>query len=305
MHLLVTPALTLSDAQRTTLEKNHTLHFLSDERIPLSEQTLNFDPADIEGIVCNVFFVYNEMDALPSLKVVQLTSAGLDRLPLNEMRRRRIAVFNAGATYAVPMAEWAIAKVLELVKCADFFRDNQNAHAWNKHRSLREICGMTAAIVGFGNVGRAIATRLSAFGVRITAVDIEKPNCSTCDEWVPIEALNSVLQTADIVILTLPLTDTTHHIMNTERFALMKNDAVLVNVARGALIDEAALIDTLKKGHLHGVALDVFEQEPLPADHPLWDCDRVLLSPHNSFVGEGNQVRLFELIKSNLAPYSN
>lgn len=304
MNLLITPALPLTEQQKAALSLHHTLFFLSDERLPLCEQPVSFSAEDIDGIVCNLFFQHNDLSSLPNLKFIQLTSAGLDRVPLAEIREKGIALYNAGATYAVPMAEWAVAKILEIAKNAAFFRDNQRDHAWVKHRGIRELCGMTAAIVGFGNVGKQTAMRLRAFGVSITAVDIVSGDDTLYDRYCDIAHLDDALSNADIVVLTLPLTDETRGMFHHARFAAMKQDAIFVNIARGALVDETALLEALDSGKLYGAALDVFSTEPLGDDSPLWDCERVLISPHNSFVGDGNTRRLTELVMQNLSDFT-
>jgi len=305
MNLLITPALTLTSEQKTALSAHHTLYTISDERLPLCEQTLSFLPEDIDGIVCNLFFQHNDLSSLPNLKFIQLTSAGLDRVPLDEIRRRGIALYNAGATYAVPMAEWAVAKILEIAKSSAFFRENQQRRAWVKHRGIRELSGMTAAIVGFGHVGKQTAARLRAFGVRITAVDIVKGDDSLYDRYYDIAELDTALGTADIVVLTLPLTDKTRGLFDASRFDAVKQDAIFVNIARGGLVDETALLTALNSGKLYGAALDVFVSEPLCEDSPLWDCDRALITPHNSFVGNGNTRRLTALVLQNLADFTS
>jgi len=235
---------------------------------------------------------------------VQLTSAGLDRVPVDLFREKGIALFNAGATYAVPMAEWAITKILELFKDTAAFAENQRRHGWRKQRHLRELAGCCAAVVGFGNVGREVARRLRAFDVSVTAVDIVRP-VEGYDRYVDISRLDDALSVADIVVLTLPLTDETRELFDRRRFAAMKEDAVFVNIARGAIVDEDALAATLHSGKLWGAALDVFTEEPLPVEHPLWACPRLLITPHNSFVGDGNHARLFALIKANLSTWKS
>lgn len=290
----------LNSRQQALLAEKHNLFFLDDERIPLKDQQLRFDPAQIEGIVCNFFFLHNDVEALPRLRHVQMTSVGLDRVPVEELKKRNIRLFTAGATYALPMAEWAVGKILELYKRSGFFARNQQDHVWEKNRDIRELSGATAAVIGFGNVGRGIAKRLRAFDVSILAVDVVEDSSGLSDGWYPVSRMGEALHKADIVVLTLPLLDTTYHILNDAMLTKMKDDAVLVNVARGPLIDEQALIDHLNRGRFRGVALDVFETEPLDRASPLWACDRAILTPHNSFVSTGNQERLFELLLRNL-----
>lgn len=304
MRLLITPALPLTDTEKATLCRHHSLCFLEDERVPIHQQDLSFDPNEVEGVVCNFLFVHNDPAVFPNLKVVQLTSAGLDRVPADLLRKRGVTLFNAGTTYAVPMAEWALTKILELLKGSVAFYENRRCRGWQKQRNLRELSGLCATIVGFGNVGCETAKRLRAFGVSITAVDIVRPT-DGYDNYVDITRLDDALKTADIVVLTLPLTDATRGLISRERLAVMKDDAVLVNIARGEIVDETALAAALHGGKLWGAALDVFATEPLPTDHPLWDCPRLLLTPHNSFVGNGNHSRLFALVKSNLEAWES
>ena len=303
MKLLITPAFIPSEKEKEILLAEHELFFIEDGRIPLSGQKVNFSPEEIEGIICNFFFEHNAVELFPSLKFVQLTSVGTDRVPADALQSRGIALFNAGSVYAVPMAEWTIAKILEVYKQSAFFAGNQKEKNWQKSRSVRELAASRAAIIGFGNVGKQIAKRLKAFDVTIHAVDIIEYKGLLCDTWSHISELQEVLKDADIVILSLPLNEKTYHLFDETMFGAMKKDAVLVNNSRGAILDETALAAVLKSGYLKAAVLDTFEKEPLPPESPLWGMENVLISPHNSFVGNGNHVRLFQLICENLKKF--
>ena len=300
MRLLITPALLLTEEQKRILETRHDLFFLKDERIPLQQQELQFDLGDIEGIVCNFFFQHNDFSILPNLRFVQLTSAGLDRVPVEKLKCAGIALYNAGATYSVPMAEWCVGKIIELYKCAPFFYRNQQNHSWEKNRSLRELSGQTAVILGFGNVGKQIAKRLRGFDMKIRAVDLFRDESGLSDEGFVISEMQEALKDADIVILTLPLTEKTYHIIDRRELKWMKTSAILINVARGALINMDSLVNSLQRKEIAGAALDAFENEPLNSHSCLWEMEQVLISPHNSFVGNGNQQRLFQVLLDNL-----
>ena len=245
-------------------------------------------------------FLYQDIGLFENLKVIQLTSAGLDRVPMDVIHRRGIRLFNAGDAYSVPMAEWAVWGVLSLYKNAAFFQKNKTDKRWEKDRSIRELAGKTALILGYGNTGRQIAKRLTAFDCRIIASDPAAAPDAWCERVILPDTADNWLPQADLVILTLPLTKETAHYMDARRLSLLKADAVLVNLSRGGLVDEAALCAALAKGNLLGCVLDVFEQEPLPPESPLWQAERVLLTPHNSFIGEGNEERLFAVIAKNL-----
>lgn len=300
MKLLITPAISLSEEQISVLSQHHTLFFIEDERIPLAGQKLGFDPVEIEGIICNFFFLHNSLSDLPGLRFIQLTSVGLDRVPEKEIREKGIALFTAGTIYAVPIAEWAVGKILEILKCSTFFYDNQKLSKWEKNRNLRELSGMNALIFGFGNIGKNIAKRLKPFDVSISAVDIPGVDTSLCDSFYTPDETELALSKADIVILCLPLTEDTRGFMNKKKFSLMKPGALLLNAARGALIDEDALKDALESGQLSAAALDAFDPEPIPQDSILWKLPNTLITPHNSFVGNRNAQRLFDLVVKNL-----
>ena len=148
-------------------------------------------------------------------------------------------------------------------------------------------------------MGTECAKRFKAFGCSVTGVDIKPYQNRVYDTMLPLDSLDNVLTNADVTILTLPLTEETRHFINADRFAAMKRGAVLVNIARGAIVDTNALITALNT-HLGGAILDVFEEEPLEEHSPLWDMENVILAPHNSFVGDGNRERLRGLILSHL-----
>ena len=188
--------------------------------------------------------------------------------------------------------------VLQLYKQSGYFHENQKAHKWEKHRGLLELFGKNVCIVGCGSVGTECAKRFKAFGCNVVGVDIKPYHNEEYDIILSLESLDDVLKDADVIILTLPLTDETKHLMNDARFSALKESAVIVNMARGAVIDTQAMIEALPK--IGGAVLDVFEEEPLDENSPLWDMENVILTPHNSFVGEGNRERLSENIFSNL-----
>ncbi len=142
------------------------------------------------------------------------------------------------------------------------------------------MIGSTLGIVGLGRIGRAVATRGVGLGMKVIAMD-PYPNEEFCDQWnIDVVGLDELLTNSDYVSLHAPMVPENHHLMNAERLALMKRGSVLINTARGPIIDEAALYDALKSGHLRGVGLDVFEEEPLPLESPLLEFDNVLFSGH-------------------------
>lgn len=253
-----------------------------------------------DGVVCNGLFLHHGIESFTNLKFIQLTSAGYDRVPLDYIKKNNIKIFNAAGVYSIPIAEHAVLKILEFYKKSRVFYEKQQRKEWDKERNILELYGKKVAIIGCGNIGGEIAKRLKAFGTEITAVDIHKVSNEYIDRFESIDNLKEVLKTSDIIILTLPLTDLTRGLINKECFSVMNKNCLLVNVSRGQVVNQNDLIDALKDGKIAGAALDVFEDEPLPAESPLWDMENVIITPHNSFVGEGNKDRLFAVIYNNL-----
>lgn len=297
MKLLLTGAFKCTDEQIEYLKSlGHEIVFFGDER-----EKLDFDVSDIEGVICNGLFVYNDIEQFRSLKYIQLTSAGFDRVPMDYIKQHGIEIHNARGVYSVPMAEFALTGILQLVKQSRFFYKNQNQHIWEKSRTLGELAGKTAVIVGAGNIGAEVAKRLMAFDVTVVGIDITTDERPYFDKIELLKNLDEQLKSADIVVLTLPLTDDTKGMFDKSKFDLMKNSCIFVNIARGQLVVESDLIDALSNKKISGAVLDVFETEPLEKTGPLWDMDNVIITPHNSFVGVGNTERLSKIIFENIA----
>ena len=294
MHLLITGAWTEAEQFRPELERRgHETMFLQWEN-----ETLPCAYDWPEGVICNGLFLHHPIERFQNLRFIQLTSAGYDRVPMDYVHSHGIEVHNARGVYSVPMAEFALCGVLQLYKQSRFFAENQKARRWEKLRDLSELCGKTVCIVGCGSVGTECAKRFSAFGCRVTGVDSLPREDKVYASMAPLQQLDASLSEADVVVLTLPLTEETHHLFNAERLARLKPGAVLVNISRGALLDTAAMLRELPR--LGGAVLDVFEEEPLPETSPLWEVENVILTPHNSFAGAGNGERLRDLIFQNL-----
>ena len=301
MKLLLTGAFKCTDEQIEYLKSlGHEIVCFGDER-----EKLDFDASDIEGVICNGLFVYNDIEQFHSLKYIQLTSAGFDRVPMDYIKQHGIEIHNARGVYSVPMAEFALTGILQLVKQSRFFYENQKRCVWEKSRTLGELAGKTAVIVGAGNIGSEVAKRLKAFDVTVVGIDITTDERPYFDKIELLSNLDEQLKAADIVVLTLPLTDDTKGMFDKSKFDLMKNSCIFVNIARGQLVVENDLVDALNNKKISGAVLDVFETEPLEKASPLWNMDNVIITPHNSFVGQNNNKRMFDVIISNLENYFN
>ena len=295
MKTLITGALGATEddiRQLSTLGLDITLH--PDERQSVEH------PEQYEAVVCNGLFTFHDIAAFTRLHHIQLTSAGYDRAPIDYIQAHNIKIYNAAGVYSVPMAEFALCGVLQLYKQSKFFFENQKQHKWEKHRGLLELSGKTVCVVGCGNVGNTCASRFHAMGCHIIGVNRSARQDPLYERIYPLTQLHEALAQADIVVLSIALTDETRHLMDQSALSAIKPGAVLVNLARGAIVDTAALIHALR-GHLGGAVLDVFEEEPLPDDSPLWDMEQVVLTPHNSFVGEGNHRRMMEIVRKHFS----
>lgn len=295
MNLLVTGAFACTESDLNQLrECGHEVIFMQQEKSPLP-----CDAAWVEGIIGNGIFLSHPIEQFANLRFIQLTSAGFDRVPMDYIKEHGIEIRNAGGVYSIPMAEFAICGVLQLYKQSRFFNKNQSENKWEKHRGLTELYGKQVCIVGCGSVGTECAKRFKAFGCSLVGVDIKPYKNELYDSMLPLNSLDEALMQADVTVLTLPLTEDTRRLINEDRFTAMKHGAMLVNIARGAIIDTDALITALNT-HLGGAVLDVFEEEPLRESSPLWDMENVIITPHNSFISDKNNSRLRELVINNL-----
>jgi phosphoglycerate dehydrogenase-like enzyme len=296
MKILLTGAFQYSKEQLNEIQSiGYEIIFVQDERSPLK-----IDVENICGVVCNSLFQINDIAKFKSLEFIQLTSAGLDRVPIKYITENNIKIYNAKGVYSVPMAEWVILKVLEIYKMSRKFYHAQDKNKWEKRRNLLELTGKTAVIIGFGSVGTEIAKRLKSFDVKIIGVGRSEIDSDLLDQYYGIENLKSALNQSDIVILTVPLSTQTYHLINAEMIQNMKNQCILINVSRGSVIDELALIEAIQHDKFLGIVLDVFEEEPLPIHNPLWEMEKVIITPHNSFVSDQVNNRLFNIIIHNL-----
>jgi phosphoglycerate dehydrogenase-like enzyme len=246
-------------------------------------------------------------EAAPRLKWIQLTSAGADRLLNSGFVEQGITVTTVSGLHATPIGEFIIGAMLQWAKGAPRTLRAQIKHEWTRFAPT-ELYGKTVGIVGIGHIGAEAARLAKAFGCRVIATKRTATAPSTepyADEILPSSELPRVLAESDYVVLCVPLTNDTRGLIGERELRMMKPTACLVNIARGAVVDEAALIAALRDGVIAGAAIDVFEQEPLPADSPLWDLENVILTPHISGGTENYNRRATEIFAGNLRRYLN
>lgn len=223
---------------------------------------------------------WDEAVAQGRLRWIQSSAAGMDHCLVPSVIASDIPVTSASGLFADPVAEQTMALLFGLLRGLPTFFRAQGKREYIR-RPTRDLHGATVGIIGFGGNGRRIAATLAPFRVRILATDLfpeDRPD--GVEQLLPADQLDHVLEQSDVVILCAPLNADTHHMIDAGRLDHMKRSALLVNVARGPIVDEAALIDALSSGRLAGAGLDVAEVEPLPADSPLWTLPQVIITPH-------------------------
>jgi phosphoglycerate dehydrogenase-like enzyme len=241
------------------------------------------------------------------LRWLHSTAAGVGQLMYPELRKSGIEVTNASGVHTIPMAEHILGMLVAMARrFPDCFRYQQRARwaqqeLWDLPVGPRELHGQTLLLIGFGAVGRAVAKVVRPLGMRLWAVTRSgEGDRQLADKIVPAARLQEALTDADFVILAAPETPETRRMMGSAEFARMKSSAYFMNVSRGALVDEPALINALERHAIAGAALDVASQEPLPPDSPLWKLENVVITPHMSAVSDQLWTRQTDLLLTNL-----
>ncbi len=243
--------------------------------------------------------------AARKLRVVGRLGVGLDNIDLDTCASRAIEVISATGANALAVAEYVIAAAFLLLRGTYFSTTATAAGEWPRAAlsSGRELHGRTLGVVGFGSIGRTTARLGRAVGMTAIGFDAHVPASVTVwqDESTAPRGFDDLLRDADVVSLHVPLNAATRGLVSAEQIALMKRDAVLVNTARGGVVDEAALAAALKSGRLGGAALDVFEREPLASGSPLAGCPNLILTPHIAGVSRESNARVSQLIAEKVA----
>ena len=237
-----------------------------------------------------------------SLEWLQLSSAGADRYFPSDVLPEHVLLTNAVGAYGLAVSEHMTAFTFSLLRRFPQYARNQHDHIWKIMGSIKAVSESVILVIGMGDIGGMYARQMKALGATVIGVRRtikEKPEW--VDEQYTVNELDKVLPRADVVAMVIPGGDATRHLMDARRFSLMKDGAYLINVGRGTAVDTDALTDALKSGKLAGAALDVTDPEPLPADHPLWEIDNVIITPHASgnYLLNGTLDRVVEILTEN------
>lgn len=244
-----------------------------------------------------------EEGQLPSLKWVQAISAGVNSLPLATFERKGIHLTNASGIHSEPIAEYVIGVLLSHMRGLRTAILNQPQRKWEQTTELQELKGKTMMIVGAGHIGNRLGELAKAFGMKVIAVNRSGKEIPDLDVTVKMDNIGTVIDFADVVVDILPQTDETYRVFDDALFSRMKKGVLFVNVGRGVTVDTDSLIKALDNGTVAYAALDVFDEEPLPATSPLWNHEKVLVTPHFSGVVEHFRDNLFEVVLENAASF--
>ncbi|WP_410766011.1 D-2-hydroxyacid dehydrogenase [Haloferax sp. DFSO60] len=253
-------------------------------------------------IITGVHLPDDVLAAADNVRLFAGAAAGYDHLPLETLRERGIALTNASGVHGPNIAEHVLGWMLMITRRLDEGMRRQARHEWRHFQAMGELKDSTVTVVGLGAIGQAITERLEPFGVTTIGARYspEKGGPDSIDEVVGFDDLESILPRTDYLVLACPLTDTTRKLIDEDAFGALPPKAVLVNVARGGVVDTDALVTALQKGKIHAAALDVTDPEPLPNDHLLWDFENVYLTPHVSGYTPHYWTRVADILTENV-----
>ena len=248
--------------------------------------------------------------AAKKLRWIHSTATAVHQLMFPELINSDIVLTNARDVHGPVVAEHVMALIFALAKKIPDAVKFQQRHQWaqqpmfDEHPRVREVAGATMGVIGLGAIGRAVTKSAKALGTRVIAArEHPEKGSDGADEIFGPAQIDEIFRKADHVVLAAPVTDSTKAIANAERLALMKSDAFLINVGRGQLVDEPALISALRNRKIAGAALDVFPKEPLAVDSPLWDVPNLLITPHTAALTDKQWERHYALFADNLRRY--
>ena len=240
----------------------------------------------------------------PQVKWIQATSAGIGQFVRRRQYAERMpgcAFTTASGVHAIPLAEHVLMVLLIHYNNFLLAQNQQRAHLWQRYAAT-DLQGRTLGVVGLGRIGSLVAKYARALGMTVLGLDVSARE-DVVDEYFAPGQLHEMLPRCEAVVLTVPHTPETEGMIGATELALLPRDAFLINIARGAVIQEPALIAALQAGHLGGAALDVAAEEPLPADSPLWDLPNVIVTPHSASTSDRENQRLTDLFMDNLRRY--
>lgn len=257
---------------------------------------------------CNIVLTLGLNDPLnilndaPNLQWVQSLSVGLDTILHEETINNDIVITNTKGCTSIPIAEHTIAMISSLARGVHSMVRNQQNSIWN-NTNITELQGSTVGIIGYGEIGKQIAKRCKALDMKVIGCRKRPDNTDAndpIDKVVGLDEIDAVIVESDFLVLALPSTPETYHSINKEKLQLMKSTSYLINVGRGNTVVEADLLEVLQEQKIAGAALDVFDIEPLPKDHPFWELNNLIISPHNAYFSPKSMDRYMDVFLENI-----
>ncbi|ELY90738.1 D-2-hydroxyacid dehydrogenase [Natrialba taiwanensis] len=276
-------------------------HTVSLARTPAAEREAIRSAAFVTGMMLDS----DLLERADDLDVFACAYAGTGHLPLDELSERGVTVTNASGVHGPNIAEHVLGAILGFTRRFHVGARRQRRREW-RHYKAHELQGSTVTVVGLGAIGQAVCDRLDPFGVETIGVRYSPEKGGPTDEVVGFEgdAFDDALARTDYLVLACPLTETTRGLIDTEELVTLDPEAVLVNIARGPVVDTDALVSALRSGAIRGASLDVTDPEPLPEDHPLWTFENVQLTPHNAGHTPAYYDRLADIVAENVRRYT-
>jgi phosphoglycerate dehydrogenase-like enzyme len=239
------------------------------------------------------------------LKWIMVTSAGLEKMPFESIRKKGILVTNARGIHKIPMAEFTFGLMLQHAKQLRSVLKQEEEGVWNRRLPTSELNDATLLVLGAGAIGSEIARLGKAFNMKTAGVNSTGERVNNFDQIYTLRNFEEFLHEADYIVAVLPSTENTKYILKMEHFEKMKDSAVFINIGRGDLVEESILLDAAREKKAGHIFLDVFEEEPLHAEHPIWQEEGITVTPHMSSITKMYMPRALEIFKKNLETYNN
>ena len=260
---------------------------------------------DLGGCDALVTLAYDESFLSSDIEWIHSIQAGVDRVPFADLKAAGIRLTNSTGIHGDTVGETVAGYMLSFARQLHHYRDRQNEAEWSPRGwdVPYSVAGSTVCVVGLGTLGRGVATRANALDMDVVGVKRTPTPVDSVETVYPARDLETAIEDAKFVALTVPLTDETEGLIGRPELSAMRDDAILINVARGAVVEQDALVDTLERGEIGAAALDVFEEEPLPPESPLWEMDNVIVTPHIAAATGEYYRRVETLVRENISRY--
>jgi len=279
------------------------------KEVPGYEFIITKDKEEVQKYIeeCQVYISFAPKEEFiemgKNLKWVAALSAGVDYIPLNLIKSKNIILTNGSGIHKTHMAEYTISMMIALSRNFSSIEKNNRKKVWDADITQDQIFGKTVGILGLGSIGSEVAKYSKLLGMKVIGVKRNRSDMEYVDKVYGQNEMEKVFSISDFVINVLPFTAETHKIIDYKYFSKMKNDSYYINIGRGKTTDEEDLIRILKERKIKGAALDVFYNEPLPQDSPLWDMENVIITPHISGVSKVYMDKALNILQPNLLAY--